>query len=119
MSTSSENADAVPQEPLRGGSREVVCLIKRASYMLTLDVPRHSPARLSLAHAALHARLQQGDQPCEFTLAPLELKAFYEDLSVVLDYLREGWAEPNGLLAATDATRKPAPSTDTPSPDTF
>jgi hypothetical protein len=117
MPSSSDSADVVPQKPPRGGSGEVVCLIKRPGYVFALAAPWQSPTRLSLAHAALHAQLTQRDQPCEFSLAPLELEAFYEDLRVVIDYLQGGCDQPPAFRAAPDTTGLPGPYTDTPLPD--
>jgi hypothetical protein len=67
----------------------MVCLIKRPGYMLGLAAPRQSPTCLSWEQAAFQARFKQWDQTCEFTLALPVLQAFYEDLSVLLEYCRQ------------------------------
>lgn len=95
MSSAPDNADVVPQEQPRGGSREIIYLVKRPSYTLAIAAPRLFPTGLSWEQAVFQARLTQRGQRWSCVLNPPELEAFFEDLRGLVEYLRERRGQPS------------------------
>jgi hypothetical protein len=76
-----------PEQP-REDTCEVMYLVKRPSYTLTLAAPQLSPTFLSWEQAVFRAQFKWQGQRCSCLLNPSELEALYEDLQGLVEYLR-------------------------------
>jgi hypothetical protein len=100
MANAPGGADVVAQEPSCEGTCDVLCLIKRSGYELVVAAPMQSPTWPSWEQVRVQDRLKQRGQAWECILTRRELQTFYEDLAVVMEYLRHGRAEPQDTLVA-------------------
>ncbi len=88
MSNSSGSANVIPPEQPRAATREVIYLVNRPSYMLVIAAPQLSPTHMSWEHAVFQAQFKRQGQSWSCVLNPQELKAFYEDLRGLVEYLQ-------------------------------
>lgn len=90
MSSSPDNLDGVPRKQPCEDTRVVVYLVKRSSYTLTIAVPQLSTTRLSWEQAGFQAQFKSQGQLWSCKLGPPELEMLYEDLQMLIEYLRAG-----------------------------
>jgi len=72
-----------PEEP-----RPTIYLSKYPRYELRVIAPQGSPRRLNWEQAVVHMRLKTTGQVHDLILPLADLKAVYEDLSQLREYLR-------------------------------
>jgi hypothetical protein len=88
MSSTSGNTPAIfPKQP-HEDTCEVMYLVKRPSYTLAIAAPQLSPTLLCWEQVMFRAQFKRQGQLWSCLLNPSELKALYEDLQGLVEYLR-------------------------------
>jgi hypothetical protein len=88
MTVSLADHDVSFDQSLGEQAHEVICLVKRHAYELAFTIP-HAP--IALAHGAqpsLHIRIKTLCPTGGFILSLDDLRCFYEDLLLMMEYLR-------------------------------
>jgi hypothetical protein len=100
MANAPGSADVLARELSCEGACDVLCRVKRSGYELVVAAPMRSPTSPSWEQVRVRVRLNQRGQTWEYILTRRELEAFYQDLGGLMEYLRQGRAEPQDTLAA-------------------